>query len=241
MDQTKPPQAEVIQASPAGASPGAQPTRTRSRPPVGWLVVAVFLVLLFLLGVRVYLDLSGLVNQTLSVPGQVIAEWRKAFPPVTPTIKVLPPALERVRSMARLQTTAYFLSTVVEVQKPPDWPFTGQRLLLVAYGQVTAGVDLAKVQDAEVEVIGEKVVVHLPDAEVFDVYLQEDKSYVYDYEKGIFARFDKTLETEARRRAVEEFRTTALENGILAEAQDRAEWEVQRLLTLLGYESVEFR
>jgi hypothetical protein len=221
--------------------PAPQPTPPRSRPPVGWLVVSVFIVLLFLLGVRAYLDLTGMVRQTLGMPGQVIEEWRKAFPPVTPTIKVLPPALEKVRSMARLQTTAYFLSTVVEVDKPPDWPFTGQRLLLVAYGRVTAGVDLAQIQDADVEVIGEKVIVHLPTAEVFDVYLQEDKTYVYDYERGIFARFDETLETQARRRAVGEFQTTALENGILDEARNRAEWEIQRLLLLLGYESVTFR
>jgi len=213
----------------------------RPRPPVGWLVVSVFLVLLFLLGIRAYLDLTGMVRQTLNVPGQVVEEWRKAFPPVTPTVKVLPPALEKVRSMARLETTAYFLSTVVEVEKQPDWPFTGQRLLLVAYGQVTAGVDLAKIQEADVEVVGEQVIVHLPAAEVFDVYIREDSTYVYDYEKGIFARFDKTLETQARRRALDEFQSTALANGILEEAGDRAEWEIQRLLLLLGYEAVTFR
>jgi hypothetical protein len=221
--------------------PPPPPPAPRPRSPIGWLVVSVFIVLLFLLGVRAYLDLTGMVRQTLGVPGQVIEEWRKAFPPVTPTIKVLPPALEKVRSMARLETTAYFLSTVVEVQKPPDWPFTGQRLLLVAYGRVTAGVDLAQIQDADVEVVGERVIVHLPAAELFDVYLQEDKTYVYDYEMGIFARFDQTLETEARRRAVTEFQNTALENGILEDARVRAEWEIQRLLLLLGYESVTFR
>lgn len=228
--------AEETEAPPSPAAP-----RTRSRAPVGWLVVSVFLVLLFLMGVRAYLDLSGMVRQTLGVPGQVIEEWRKAFPPVTPTIKVLPPALERVRSLARLETTAYFLSTVVEVDRPPDWPFTGQRLLLVAHGRVTAGVDLAQIQEADVEVIGDQVIVHLPPAEIFDVYLHEDKTYVYDFEKGIFARFDQTLETQARRTAVEEFQSTALANGILEEARDRAEWEIQRLLLLLGYEAVMFR
>jgi hypothetical protein len=225
--------------APSAALPAAP--RPRSRPPIGWLVVSVFIVLLFLLGVRAYLDLTSMVRQTLGLPGQVIEEWRSAFPPVTPTIKVLPPALEQVRTLAHLETTAFFLSTVVEVDRPPDWPFTGQRLLLVAYGRVTAGVDLAKIQEADVEVIGEQVLVHLPAAEVFEVYLQEDKTYVYDYEKGIFARFDKTLESQARRKAVAEFESTALANGILEEARDRAEWEVQRLLLLLGYTSVNFR
>ncbi len=229
-------------AAPQPPQPAAQKTApARRSAPVGWLVVAVFLILLFLLGVRAYLDLTGLVGQTLGLPGQVVEEWKKAFPPVTPTVKVLPPALERVRSLARLQTTSFFLSTVVEVDRPPDWPFTGQRLLLVAYGRVTAGVDLSKIQETDVEVVNDRVIVHLPPAEIFDVYLEEDKTYVYDYEKGIFARYDKTLETQARRRAVEEFQASALANGILEEARDRAQWEIQRLLLLLGYEAVMYR
>lgn len=241
MSDSVPPAGDKPRSPLPAEAPRPSPEPKRPRPPVGWLVVSVFLVLLFLLGIRAYLDLTGMVRQTLNVPGQVVEEWRKAFPPVTPTVKVLPPALEKVRSMARLETTAYFLSTVVEVEKQPDWPFTGQRLLLVAYGQVTAGVDLAKIQEADVEVVGEQVIVHLPAAEVFDVYIREDSTYVYDYEKGIFARFDKTLETQARRRALDEFQSTALANGILEEAGDRAEWEIQRLLLLLGYEAVTFR
>lgn len=237
MESSKESPSDTQQPQPEGQK--SAPVRRSS--PVGWLVVSVFLILLFLLGVRAYLDLTGLVGQTLGLPGQVVEEWRKAFPPVTPTVKVLPPALERVRSLARLQTTSYFLSTVIEVDRPPDFPFTGQRLLLVAYGRVTAGVDLSKVQDADVEVVDDRAVIHLPPAEIFDVYLEEDKTYVYDYEKGIFARYDETLETQARRRAVEEFRNSALENGILEEARDRAQWEIQRLLLLLGYEAVMYR
>lgn len=215
--------------------------QARSRSSVGWLVVSVFLILLFLLGIRAYLDLSSMVQQTLGLPGRVIEEWRQAFPQPTPTVQVLPPALDQVRALARLQTTAYFLSTVVAVDKPPQWPFTEQRLLLVAHAQVTAGVDLSRIGETDVQVVGTRVVVHLPEAEVFDVFLREDQTYVYDYSRGIFARYDATLETTARRRAVEEFRQSALANGILADAQSRAEWEVQRLLLLLGYEAVDFR
>ncbi len=235
---------------PATMQEGPGPTpppreKSRSSGSLGWWVVSVFMVLLMVMGVRAYLGLETFVDQLLGLPGQVVQQWKADFPAPAPTplptIRVLPPVLEQVRSMARLQTTAYYLSTVIEVERPSGWPGTGQRLLLVASGKVTAGIDLSKLQESDVTTIGTKAVLHLPDPEVFDATLQEDRTYVYDYEKGLFARYEPNLQTEARQRAVEEFRATALTNGILAEARRQSEWEVQRLLLLLGYEVVEFR
>jgi hypothetical protein len=235
--EPKPPEsAETAPGQPAALR------RSRFSGSVGWWVVAVFLVLLFLVALRAYLGVEGLFREVVELPGEIVEEWRSALPPQpTPTIEVLPPALDQVRSMARLQTTSFFLSTVVEANRPPNWPGTGQRLLLVAYGKVTAGVDLSLITEEDVQIIGKRVVLNLPEAEIFDAFLDEEGTYVYDYEKGLFARFDATLESQARERALEEFRSTALENGILMEAQRQAEWEVQRLLQLLGYESVDFR
>lgn len=235
------PEQEAVPAE--GTAPSEERPPRRLRPPasMGWWVVAVFLVLLFLVGLRAYLGVEDLFREVVSLPGEIVEEWQRAVPQPSPTIEVLPPALEQVRSMARLQTTAYFLSTVVEAERPPDWPGTGQRLLLVAYGKVTAGVDLAQIGEDDVQVLGKRVIIHLPEAEILDTFLDEEGTYVYDYDKGFFARYDATLETQARQQALEEFRSTALENGILLEARRRAEWEVQRFLYLLGYESVDFR
>ncbi len=221
---------------------GRKEAAGRSRVSPGWWIVSALVVLTLLVVLRAYLGVEGLVREVIALPEEVVEQWKTALPsPPTPTVVVLPPALEQVRSLAHLQTTRYFLSTVVEAERPPDWPGTGQRLLLVAYGTVTAGVDLSQIGEKDVEVIGRRVILHLPDPEVMDVFLDEEGTYVYDYEKGLFARYDTTLEAQARQRALEEFRRTALENGILEEARRRAEWEVQRLLLLLGYESVDFR
>jgi len=232
----------VEEAAPVAASEARRAVGRRFRiSSLGWWVVALFLVLLLVLGVRAYLGLEALLSQTVRMPQQVVEEWRRLFPQPTPTVKVLPPALEQVRAMARLETTAYYLSTVIAVERPATWPGTGQRLLLVAHGRVVAGVDLSQVQQADVQVTDERVIVRLPKPEILSVSLIESNTYVYDYEKGIFERYDVTLEAEARRRAVAEFERTALANGILGDARRVAEWEVQRLLLLLGYESVTFR
>ncbi len=226
---------------PAKVVSGEPMPRQRRPVSLGWWVVATFMVLLIVFGVRACLGVEVFFRQALDLPGRVVSEWKQAFPDPTPTIVVLPPALENVRSLARLETSSYFLSTVVEARRPPSWPGTGQRLLLVAHGKVIAGIDLSQIQETDVQVIDRRVIVHLPAAEVFDAYLLEDRTHVYDYDLGIFARYDVTLEEEARRQALAEFRSTALEYGILEDARQRAEWEIQRLLLLLGYEVVSFR
>lgn len=208
---------------------------------MGWWVVAVFLVLLLVLGIRAYLGLEAILRQAVSMPGQVVEEWSRLLAQPTPTVRVLPPALEQIRALSRLESAAYFLSTVISVERPATWPGTGQRLLLVAHGRIVAGVDLSDVQRADVQVVGQRVIVHLPEPQILGVSLIEDNTYVYDYEKGIFEPYDANLEAEARRQAVREFERTALANGILSDARRAAEWEVQRLLLLLGYESVTFR
>ena len=48
------------------------------------------------------------------------------------------------------------------------------------------------------------------------------------------------LATDARKLALENFRQTALENGILEKAYLRAQEEIARLLLLAGYETVEY-
>jgi hypothetical protein len=48
------------------------------------------------------------------------------------------------------------------------------------------------------------------------------------------------LETAAREAAVANFKETALANGILEQAQNNAEGELRRLLTILGYRDIQF-
>ena len=48
------------------------------------------------------------------------------------------------------------------------------------------------------------------------------------------------LDSQARQKALENFRQTALENAILEKAYLRAQEEIARLLLLTGYETIEF-
>jgi hypothetical protein len=81
----------------------------------------------------------------------------------------------------------------------------------------------------------------LPPAEVFVAALDNEKSYIYDRTKGLLTRGDIQLESAARLAAEREIERTALEDGILDQAQVNAEAYLYRLLRSLGFPDVTIR
>jgi hypothetical protein len=142
-----------------------------------------------------------------------------------------------------LQTEEYFLSTVVEVNRPRGaGGVLNEKLVLIACGRVTAGVDLAKIQEKDIYSEGNKVTIKLPPAEIFGTALEEESGCTRVYDRSVppLMSPSEELDGEARRQALDTFRQTALENAILEKAYLRAQEEIARLLLLAGYETVEF-
>ena len=70
--------------------------------------------------------------------------------------------------------------------------------------------------------------------------MDNEKSYVYDRETGLFTKGDIDLESAARQVAEEEIEKAAEEDGILDLARQNAEVYLDRLFRGLGYEEVIF-
>ena len=161
----------------------------------------------------------------------------------TPTISPDPVTIvKEVRGLSRLETAAYTIEKIVtaESQQGPLAFLLGDRLILVAHGQVIAGVDLDKLVEGDVTVgDGDVVTVKLPQAEIFVAALSTEESYVFDRHTGVLGQ-RVNLETEARRAAEEEIRRAALEDGILDMAQKNAESTVRQLILRLGFEEIRF-
>jgi hypothetical protein len=161
----------------------------------------------------------------------------------TPTIIADPLTIIRqVRGLSRLETASYTIEKVITAQSGQGaFAFLfGDRLILVARGQVIAGVDLGQVGEGDVLVTDDgAVVVRLPLAEILVVTLDNQKSYVVDRDTGLIG-MNPALETDARRRAEEEILNAALEDGILETAQRNAETYVRQLIMALGFREVIF-
>jgi hypothetical protein len=79
----------------------------------------------------------------------------------------------------------------------------------------------------------------LPPVEVFEYFVKEDQTQVYQRKTGLLCRPDPNLETEARRMAEERLLDYALEQGILERAERAGLAQLEGLLRGLGFEQVE--
>jgi hypothetical protein len=162
----------------------------------------------------------------------------------SPTVIPDPVTIVReVRAMARLETIQYTVEKVLtgETGQGTFAILFGDRILFVAHGIVIAGVDMGQMTAADIwfDDVG-TLVIRLPEAEIFISTLDNQKSYVYDRDTGIFTHGDVNLESTIRQAAEVEIENAALEDGILAQARANAEIYLFRLLRSLGHEDVIF-
>ncbi|MEJ5222889.1 MAG: DUF4230 domain-containing protein [Anaerolineales bacterium] len=164
---------------------------------------------------------------------------------LNPTPTVIPDPvtyINEVRALARLETIQYSVEKVItaEIGQGTLGVFFGDRILFVGHGIVIAGIDLSKMNPEDMRLQGGVLTVRLPEAEIFVATLDNNKSYVYDRDTGIFTKGDINLETTARQAAEAEIMKAALEDGILKQAQQNAEMFMEKFFDMLGYEDVVF-
>jgi hypothetical protein len=116
----------------------------------------------------------------------------------------------------------------------------GDKLLLIAHGQVIAGVDLSDIGLEDVALTEDGTAyMRLPDVEVFIATLDNSRTYVYDRRTGM-AGLNQQLETAARQEAERLILQAALEDGLLEKAEDSAREVLRSFLYGLGFERVNF-
>lgn len=210
-----------------------------------------FVVVLAFAGLAIWLVMT--VQQTMQqaqdaiqpmvqIPQSINTQMAEITHP-TPTIIPDPVTIiHSVRTLARLETIQYSIEKVITAETNQDMfgPLFGDKLLFVAHGEVIAGIDLEKLAAEDLKLEGGVLSVKLPAAEVFIVTLNNEKSYVYDRQTGLFNKGEKDLESEARKAAEQLILEAALEDGILDQARENAEVYLERLFGDLGYPSVIF-
>jgi hypothetical protein len=120
--------------------------------------------------------------------------------------------------------------------------FDGEKVIVIATGNVEAGVDLGDIHKGDVGVDGDTVTIDLPEAEILSASLDEETTRVYDRDLSpLNFHPDDDLVQEARLRAVEKIEASARENGILDTADQNAQNGIRAFVTTLGFDEVRFR
>jgi hypothetical protein len=159
----------------------------------------------------------------------------------TPTIIPDPVTIiTEVQALARLETIRYTVEKVItaETNQGSLAALFGDRLLFVAHGYVIAGIDMSKIKPEDLQLDGSVLNVRLPAAEVLVATLDNDKSYVYDRQTGLFTQGDPNLETQARQVAEQEILKAAIADGILETASTNAQTYLRWFFETLGYDQI---
>jgi hypothetical protein len=156
-----------------------------------------------------------------------------------------PVLVQQVQTLSDLVTVKYVVEKVEVWQDPPSGVLSqfvagDNRILLLARGVIKAGVDLGKLKPADLRIDGKTIWINLPAARVTDAYLDDKETKVVERTTGFLRSFDKDLEQNIRRTAVEDMRQSASRGGILRDADERARTQLASFFTLMGFEKVEF-
>jgi hypothetical protein len=204
-----------------------------------WILLILVLVPVLACGVLTVMTLGGL-NRAVGIVQEVLDGGEL----VVRTDRT-PAIITQVQELGRLETASYTVEKVIEggLDQGNDVLnfFLGDRLLLIAHGEVLAGVDLTQVsqEDINISAGGSKLRLSLPPAMILAHRLDNEKSYVYDRQRGLLTKGDPDLESEVRRAAEQEILRAACEGGILAQATDNAQRQLTILMSSVGFEEVE--
>jgi len=155
-----------------------------------------------------------------------------------------PDVITQVRELSRLEGVSYHVERVVDLKVEQRALFglvpADDAILLVASGEVIAGVDLGKLRPEDVSVAVEQraVTIRLPPAEVFSAKLDNAHTYVHTRKTDLMARRSETLETQARQAAEKTLQSAAEDSGILQRAEESVAKTVRSLVRSLGYVDV---
>jgi hypothetical protein len=159
------------------------------------------------------------------------------------TIDTSPAAVvQGIQRLSRLETVVYSLDKIVVGERQSNLlpnALAGDKLLLIAHGEVVAGVDLNGLKPSDVTVQGDHVSVRMPQPMVLSTRLDNAKTRVFSRETGLLVLADPDLETEARKAAESQIEQAAIADGILDKARVNAKASVETLLYGLGFHSVD--
>jgi hypothetical protein len=204
-----------------------------------------YLVISLLLVILVAIIVIGIKSTT---PGSLPVEVKIITTPTTTTDNG-PVILKAIRNQSILETVTMVLANDQDISKV--WGIEGacqESLTYLGYFTVTAGVDLQNITGKDVILEGNgipaqtAVTLILPPANILHVELDTQRSRVVHSNVSILSQFCGTqlptmvLEAQSNLRTTAE--ASAREQNIIKMAQDRASFELQKVLLLLGYNNV---
>lgn len=150
--------------------------------------------------------------------------------------------IKELKELNRLETASFTIEKIIEAGTEPGNVFQnllyGDRILLIANGEIIAGFDLSQMSENDIDITGKTLTLTLPAPTIFIATLNNEKTRVYDRRQGLLSSGNKDLESQARLAAEESIREAACEGNILDEAAENARKQLTALFKTLGFTTV---
>lgn len=149
--------------------------------------------------------------------------------------------IKQLQTLNKYETASFTIEKVIDAGTTGnrfEELLYGDRILLIAHGQIIAGFDLSKLQENDIQVSGSTVRLTMPPPQILHTKLDPEKTRVYDRRQGLLSRGDKDLESEARLAAERSLQEAACQGNILDEASKNARTQLTALLKTLNFTTV---
>ncbi|MBP9719341.1 MAG: DUF4230 domain-containing protein, partial [Candidatus Levybacteria bacterium] len=149
--------------------------------------------------------------------------------------------IKELRSLNRLETASFTIEKIIDAGTSGNafqQFLYGDQILLIAHGQIIAGIDLSKMKDNDVQISGQTIVLKLPAPEILVTTLDNGQTRVYDRRQGLLSKGDKNLESNARKVAIDTITDAACKGNILQNASDNAKKQLTAFLKALGFTTI---
>lgn len=172
---------------------------------------------------------------------------RPAKPKPAATVTVVrgtPSVVTAIRELSNIEGAQFHIEKVIDLTDKQSHFFglihSKDAILLVAAGDVTAGVDLSGLQSGDVHVDRAKgtAEITLPPAKILSHSLDDQHTYVHSRNTDLLAQRDQNLETRARQEAEKAIVESAKKSRILPIAEASVKNTVESLVRSLGYKQV---
>lgn len=156
-----------------------------------------------------------------------------------------PPILKSIEDIDEYHAAVGNFEVILDVEEDVNWVpgfIAGERSLFVAAGTVDSYVDFSGVAAGDVVLSedGTTATIRLPEAELGEPNLDQERTYLYDQERGLVDRVEDAFATDDQgdiyELAEEKLRTAAAESGLTEQARENTETMLTGLCRSLGVE-----
>jgi len=150
--------------------------------------------------------------------------------------------VKEIKNLNRLETSQFTIEKIIDAESGNNnivkQFLFGDKILLIAHGQIIAGVDLSQITEKDVEINSQTLTLNLPDTKILISKLDSEKTRVYDRRRGLLAPENKDLESQVRQEAEKSITSAACQAGILQNAAENARKQLKALFQTLGFNEV---